>query len=309
MSIYKSNGKLLLTGEYLVLQGALALALPLKLGQSLEVKVLETDNNIIHWDAYSPKGLWFSAMLNKHDFSVRGSDDMDKALMLSKIFKAVKSQNDDILKEKGDYDFVTCLDFDPEWGLGSSSTLINNMASWAGVNPYKLLRDTFGGSGYDIACASAAEPLFYNLERGEARCGEAGFNSLFADNLFFLYEGHILSSANEVSNFNERLMTHDFGDDIYTISELTLSLPNINSLKDFRGFIDIHESIMSNCLDRPAIKTQFPDFDGSLKSLGAWGGDFFLAATAMPQDEVFSYFHDKGFDVILRYNDVVLNDK
>ena len=39
---YKSNGKILLTSEYLVLDGALALALPSKLSQNLEVKY--TDN-------------------------------------------------------------------------------------------------------------------------------------------------------------------------------------------------------------------------------------------------------------------------
>lgn len=307
MSRYKSNGKLLLTGEYLVLQGAIALALPLKIGQSLDVNVLATNNNIIHWDAYSPKGLWFSSMLNKHDFSVRGSDNVEMAFMLSKIFKAVKKQNDCILNERGDYDFVTRLDFEPEWGLGSSSTLITNMAMWADIDPYKLLRDTFGGSGYDIACAKASKPILYYLESGEAHYREIDFNPPFADNLYFVYRGHKQKTSVEVSYFKEKLMSNDFGDDIYTVSELSLSLPNICELKDFCSFMDIHEAIMSNCLERPAIKTLFPDFNGTLKSLGAWGGDFFLAATELSHDEVFSYFHKKGFDVILRYNDVVRN--
>ena len=49
---YKSNGKFLLTGEYLVLKGATALALPLKLGQSLDVETLEENENLIYWNAY-----------------------------------------------------------------------------------------------------------------------------------------------------------------------------------------------------------------------------------------------------------------
>ena len=71
MKTYRANGKLLLTGEYRVLQGAKALALPLRLGQTMQSDVLEIKNGIIHWDAMTTKGLWFTAMLDKHDFSVR----------------------------------------------------------------------------------------------------------------------------------------------------------------------------------------------------------------------------------------------
>ena len=42
MSRFYSHGKFLLTGEYLVLKGALALALPLKLGQSMTVETVCT---------------------------------------------------------------------------------------------------------------------------------------------------------------------------------------------------------------------------------------------------------------------------
>ncbi len=38
MTTFRSNGKLLLTAEYLVLDGARAIALPTKLGQSLTVE-------------------------------------------------------------------------------------------------------------------------------------------------------------------------------------------------------------------------------------------------------------------------------
>ena len=44
---YKSNGKILLTSEYLVLDGAQALALPSKFSQSLEVKETKNINQII----------------------------------------------------------------------------------------------------------------------------------------------------------------------------------------------------------------------------------------------------------------------
>ena len=42
---FYSNGKLLLTAEYLVLDGAKALALPTKFGQDLEVKKIDVQTN------------------------------------------------------------------------------------------------------------------------------------------------------------------------------------------------------------------------------------------------------------------------
>ena len=55
---FYSNGKLLITGEYLVLDGAKALALPTKFGQNLIVE--EKDNLEIHWKSFDSDGsLWF----------------------------------------------------------------------------------------------------------------------------------------------------------------------------------------------------------------------------------------------------------
>ncbi len=47
MQNFYSRGKLLLTGEYVVLDGALALALPTKFGQSLKVQPIDSQN--IFW--------------------------------------------------------------------------------------------------------------------------------------------------------------------------------------------------------------------------------------------------------------------
>ena len=86
--------------------------------------------------------------------------------------------------------FNTHLDFDPNWGLGSSSTLISLLAQWANVNPYELLKMTMGGSGYDIACATASQPIIYRLENGSPIVEKADFKPAFADKLYFVYQGH-----------------------------------------------------------------------------------------------------------------------
>ena len=306
MAKYRANGKFLLSGEYLVLQGARALALPLNLGQSLEVTTIDDENGMIHWDAYTPKGFWFASIFSKHDFTVHASDDMERADNLSKIFKAIKSLNPNILQDKKDYFFTTRLEFDSEWGLGSSSTLISLLAQWAEVDPYELLKKTMGGSGYDIACATASQSIIYRLENGSPIVEKADFHPAFADKLYFVYQGHKQSSGKEVRSFKERAQKSDFSKEIAEISYITDALVKASSFNDFCALLTRHEEIMSHCLEQPSLKSYYPDFQGVIKSLGAWGGDFFLAATELPEKEIIGYFKGKGLGTIIRYKDIVL---
>jgi mevalonate kinase len=306
MTRYHSNGKFLLSGEYLVLQGAKALALPLRLGQSLEVKTIDIQEGMLHWDAYAPKGFWFASIFSKFGFTVHASDDMEKADNLCNIFKAIKSLNPNILQDKNDYFFTTKLEFDSQWGLGSSSTLISLLAQWAGVNPYELLKRTMGGSGYDIACATASKPITYQLKNGEPVVEEIDFKPAFSENLYFVYQGHKQSSGKEVKSFKERAKTTDFSKEIAEISEITGDLAKTSSFDEFCLLLTRHETIMSKVLEQSPLKSQYPDFQGVIKSLGAWGGDFFLAATELPKEKVKCYFKNKGLGTIIRYKDIVL---
>lgn len=301
---FSANGKLLLTGEYLVLHGALALALPTTLGQSMSMET--TNDTLIQWDAYAPEGPWFSATLEPQTLEIQHTDDVSKANKLSSILKAVQSLNPDAFVPG--LHFTTRLSFNPSWGLGSSSTLISNLARWAGVDPYLLLKNTLGGSGYDIACATANSPIFYRIELERPVSSPAYFAPQYDDHLFFVYLGKKQHSSTEVAGFNERWQHYDFQGDIETVSEISRSLPAVKTLNDFRNFIDIHEDILAHCLGREPVSTLFPDFEGSLKSLGAWGGDFILAATPWPFEKVKSFFHRYGLDVIFKYNELIANN-
>ena len=319
---FRSNGKFLLTGEYLVLKGATALALPLKLGQSLDVVTSDKNENRIYWNAYkkstdngqqttdivhNPQP-WFSVVLDKTDFSVIETDDKEKAERLSNILSKVKSLNDDVFNDTHDYKFNTLLDFDPQWGLGSSSTLINNISEWANIDPYLLLDSTFKGSGYDIACAKEQSPIFYQIDRQQStdsrQIRPADFNPEFKDNLYFVYQGHKQNSANEVKAFLNK--ENNFENEIKSISEISEIMPDLKTLRDFCYFIKVHEEIMERCLDQKRIKKYYSDFEGEMKSLGAWGGDFFLAATEWDIDKVRKYFENKSLNVVIRYKDIVL---
>ena len=50
MNKFYSNGKLLISGEYLILEGAQALAMPVKHGQCLKIE--ESSSSKIIWQSY-----------------------------------------------------------------------------------------------------------------------------------------------------------------------------------------------------------------------------------------------------------------
>lgn len=322
--IYHSNGKFLLTGEYLVLKGALALATPLKFGQSLTVKTVSEPS--LQWDAYKPDGPWFSAALNPENLEIIDSDDQSKAEKLRQILRAVKHLNPNTFEGKS-LKFTTRLDFDPNWGLGSSSTLISNLARWANIDPYELLKLTFGGSGYDIACATAEGPIYYQLSTTESALRQAqgpkavepvetptptvepiNFTPPFADHLYFVYQGQKQSSSKEVKAFLEKTNPVDLQKDIEAVSEISRAVPQCHSLDEFAMLMQCHERIIARCIGQTPVQKRFPDFEGTLKSLGAWGGDFVLAATEWSESQVKAYFKKKGLEVIFGYKDIVLNE-
>ena len=308
---YYSHGKFLLTGEYLVLKGALALALPLKLGQTLTVETVCTPS--LQWNAYKPNGPWFSVTMNPENLEIINSDDQPKAEKLSEILKAVKQLNPAAFKDG--LCFETRLDFDPNWGLGSSSTLIANLARWANVNPYELLRLTFGGSGYDIACATAEEPIYYQVKAKVPEPVEGptpmvepiDFNPPFAEHLFFIYQGQKQSSSKEIKAFLAKANPVDLQKDIEAVSEISRAVPKCETLDEFAMLMQCHERIIAHCIGQEPVQKHFPDFEGVLKSLGAWGGDFILAATEWDKSQVKEYFKGKGLEVVFGYKEIVLN--
>ena len=304
MSRYQAHGKFLLTSEYLVLKGALALALPLKLGQTLSVETIQ--ETTLQWHAHKPDGPWFSVTLNPENLDIIDCDDQPKAEKLSQILKAVRQLNPAAFK--GGSCFETHLDFDPNWGLGSSSTLIANLAHWAEVNPYELLKMTFGGSGYDIACATAEQSIYYQLIDGKPQGKSCDFQPSFADHLFFVYQGQKQSSSQEIKAFLAKANPVDLQNDIEAVSEISHAVPKCENLDEFGMLMQCHERIIARCIGQEPVQKHFPDFEGVLKSLGAWGGDFILAATEWDEKQVKEYFKKKGLNVVFSYGEIVLNE-
>ena len=297
MKVY-SNGKLLITGEYLVLNGAEAFALPLSCGQSLNYK--KTSDNLIKWNSYDLKNnIWFSAIIDKDILQVIDSSSSTISKRLNGILKSIRNYNPEFLNENG-CEIETKLNFDKDWGLGSSSTLISNLSKLANVDPYIILNETFGGSGYDIACSNVSHPILYSLNNGERVIQKVEFNPPFKDNLYFIYLNRKQDSSKEILRYcNLKISSSDI-DKVTSISKQMIISKN---QKEFNLLIDSHEKVLSSILKRDSIKKElFSDFEGSIKNLGAWGGDFILASSKTNPS---TYFIKKGFNKVLGYNEIV----
>ncbi len=300
---YNSKAKLMISGEYLVLKGALSLALPLKYGQRLTIRPKE-GKPIIKWKSLVNNNLWFKATLLLPDFRILSTNLPDLAEKLCNILLAAKALNHNFPEPAQEYRVTSEMDFNPEWGMGSSSSLISNIAAWADCDPFKLNKLVFNGSGYDIACARSSGPIIYEIREDIPTFRDADFHPSFYRKLFFVYLNRKQNSKESIQKLDlSNIKTKNFNE----ISELTLCLEKSDNLEVFQSLIVHHEEIMGNILKKKPVKElYFNDFNGAVKSLGAWGGDFILAASAEPGEYVRNYFKNKNLNTIFSYDEIVL---
>jgi len=297
----KARGKFLLTGEYLVLKGAKSLALPLKYGQTMSVN--ELPKSICTWQSLQNGKAWFEAIFDEN-LQLQETNNKEVAHKLQEIFDNITHQNPNATNFLVAKAFEFDTDFPRDWGLGTSSTLIALLAKYTQTNPYKILEASFGGSGYDLACAFAESPIFYTRNAYNPKVEIAPFHPNFTDKIYFVYLGQKQNSSNEVKKFfKEAVITETQIQDISKLSDAFCLAQNV---QDFMNAMHKHEVIMSEILKTPRIKESlFSDFDGEVKSMGAWGGDFVLVASDREPDYVKNYFLDKKFVTILGYSNVL----
>lgn len=300
MNHYRSNGKLLLTAEYLVLDGAKALAIPTRYGQDLTAKSIPEP--LLYWRSYDHQNkCWFSATFctKTHRFD----NDSKEAKMLGKLLLEAKKLNPKFLRSDAGYALTTNMDFPKNWGLGSSSSLINNLAQWAKIDAYQLLWNSFSGSGYDIACAQHQKPILYSVKNRTVEVQEITFSPPFLDALYFVYLNRKQDSQQAIS-FYKKIAKKRIPKLKKEVSEITEALLACKHLASFENLINQHELLLSNLLERPTVKEQFfSDYPQSIKSLGAWGGDFVLVTA---DKNPAKYFENRGYQTIIPYRKMAL---
>ncbi len=306
---YYSNGKLLLTGEYVILDGALSLAIPTKYVQSLIVEPI--DEPILIWKSFDESdSVWFEGefrLENKMLKQVQHDNEISNRLF--QILNVAKQLNPTFLNDQRGFKVETKLTFPRTWGLGSSSTLVNNIANWAKVDAYNLLELTFGGSGYDIACAQYNSAITYqlktSLDRAESekrKIAQVDFNPELKDSLYFVYLNKKQNSRDGIESYKK--YKYNLANEISEINAITSKIIDCKHLKEFEVLINLHETIISSIIKQETVKNQlFKDFKGSVKSLGAWGGDFVMATS---REDPTAYFKTKGFEIIIPFDQMVL---
>lgn len=300
---FYSNGKLLITGEYLVLDGAKAFALPTKFGQNLTVE--ESQGKIIDWKSYDKDGsVWFEEQIPFESITQNEGADDSKSIRntLIEILHEAYRMNPDFIDNGKGYTITTELTFPKLWGLGTSSTLINNIAQWLQIDAFELLKTSFGGSGYDIACAQTCSAITYQLVHEKPIIESVDFHPDFTDKIFFVYLNKKQSSKASIAAYYGK--GGNIEKRIPIINAITERVIRATTAKEFALALQQHEIEMSNVLEVSTIKEAlFPDFDGLIKSLGAWGGDFVMTVS---KENPTSYFKAKGFGVVVPYSEMIL---
>ncbi len=305
---FYAPGKLMISGEYAVLNGALALAIPTAgYGQTLTVSSCKNEGH--YWESLDPKGKWFEVLFSGDLHQIIKTSNQQQAVVIQQLLLFVKKQKPELFDKA--LHFRTELSFNREWGLGSSSSLIALLSKWSEIPAFDLLDISFGGSGYDVAVAMENRAILYQLTepdttkqpdyRGKMPVWQpVDFHPNFAGEVFLVYLNVKQNSRDEIKLYNRKPADKQQVD---RISRISNALVDCRDLNYFEALIAEHERITAQILQRPTVQEKyFSDYPGKIKSLGAWGGDFILATRQDAPD----YFKAKGLQTIINLKDLLI---
>jgi mevalonate kinase len=295
-----ANGKLLLTGEYLVLSGAKALAFPVRFGQSMHVE--PSHRQCIRWISKENGSVWFTCDFNPGSMEILSCSDPQTAARLARVLLSAMKINPWFLNSEPGSDITVEANYPLKWGLGSSSTLIGLVASWAGVDKFRLFSLCTTGSGYDMACTDRSSMFFYKLTDGEIDITDAQPGKAIMNHACFAYLGKKQDTSQEVSAF---LAGKNFApSDVRRISELSQQICHSEDPSTLCSLIDEHEEILGRILKKEKAAGHFPGFPGSVKSLGAWGGDFAMFVSLLSNQDIKSWLKQYGLPDIFTFDEL-----
>ena len=299
MGSFFSHGKLLLTSEYVVLDGALALALPTKWGQEFFVEEVNDGKSVITWNALHQQKPWLQIEIDYSESRIISTNLPDSAAFILKVIEKVRSLAQIKLPSDLSYTITTNLQFPADFGLGSSSTLMNNLAQWASVDAFELNESCLGGSGYDIAVAQAKTPILYQTQPVR-NIQNVIFNPSFRDDLIFIHLNQKQDSREGINLYRSKIKSPKL---IEAFSRLTKEVVHAQKLEEFSELMTLHENLLANFLEIETVKEKYfehcPSF---IKSLGAWGGDFVMTSKFQGYED---YFRGRGFASVFTYDELI----
>ena len=300
MSRIFSPGKLMLTSEYVAVDGALVLAIPTKLGQELFYTENEDQKSLIFWEAYHQNTLWLKAEINYKTWEIAATNLPQAAAFVLKVLQNVQKLSDIKFRSDSSYYLKTNLQFPADYGLGSSSTLMNNLADWAGIDAFKLNELSLGGSGYDIAVAKEKSAILYWKTDDERLIKAVDFNPVFKNELIFIHLNQKQDSREGIEMYRAKPKSPEL---IEAFSWITEEVMTCENLEYFSQLMEVHERKLSNFLGIKTVKEKyFENCPVFVKSLGAWGGDFVMSTKFTGFED---YFSGKGFHRLFSWDDLI----
>lgn len=294
-----SPGKLMLTSEYFAVDGALVLAVPTKLGQEFFFEEKSDGKSLIFWEAYHQNKLWLKAVIDYKNWRILETNITSSAEFILKTLRNVQSLSEIKLKSNDTYHLKTNLQFPADYGLGSSSTLMNNLAEWSEVDPFYLNTISLGGSGYDIAVAKTKSAVLYQ-NKPQIHFEKVNFNPVFKNELIFIHLNQKQDSREAINLYKSKIKSQNLVDEF---SDLTRNILLCDELDKFSDLLTLHEQCISDFIELPTVKSVFfADCAKFVKSLGAWGGDFVMSAKFEGYED---YFWGKGFTTVFEWNDLI----
>lgn len=301
MNHFFSHGKLLLTSEYIILDGALALAIPTQLGQGLILEEIEDAQSVITWESFCQNQPWVKTKINYKTWEILESNLTDSALFIMKIMKEIQKLSSNKFKKNTSYLIKSNLEFPQNFGLGSSSTLLTNLSKWAKINPFELNENILGGSGYDVAIAQNSSAILYQIKDEIRHIEQIHFSPKFKEELLFIHLNQKQNSREGIQLYRSKSKSQPL---IQEFSEITKSIVQCNDINNFSELMNLHEKKLSQFLElKTAKEIYFPDCPVFIKSLGAWGGDFIMSRKFNGYQK---YFKEKGFESIFTWQDLIL---
>ncbi|WP_294276674.1 GYDIA family GHMP kinase [uncultured Chryseobacterium sp.] len=299
MSRIFSPGKLMLTSEYFALDGALVLAVPTKPGQEFFFEENADHKSMVFWEALHQGKTWLKAVMDYKNWGIRETNIPSAAEFVLNTLKNVQQLSSTRFSGDSSYHIKTNLQFPSDYGLGSSSTLMNNLAEWSAIDPFQLNTLSLGGSGYDIAVAKEKSAVLYQSVP-EIKYDKVVFDPAFKDDLIFIHLNQKQDSREAIRLYRSKIKSPEL---VNEFSDLTKKILLCRELENFSSLMLIHEQKISDFLEIPTAKQRFfSDCPVFVKSLGAWGGDFVMSAKF---DGFQDYFWGKGFSSVFNWSDLI----
>lgn len=279
---YYSPGKILLCGEYGVLHGLEALALPVKKGQWMDIwavanteltKVLE-----VVWqskDVNNNTWLEVAFQVDIEQLTFRGGEVPQ---LLKHLWIHAIQENSQFFKTYKTVRIETRLEFDQKSGLGSSSTWINNFCDWCRIDTHTAQLKVLNGSGYDVAIANVQKPLVFWLNNNVPNWSPWQLNIEISKLWTVVFLGAKVNSRNSVSSTE----TYKLVENSISKTMLDHVLDQIKTAEttgQMEMSLEIWQKLLSQLLGLPTPYDFFkvePVKFGLCKWLGAWGGDMIL---------------------------------